>query len=79
VIIRASDLAGGVASSVAATTAWTRAAEGPSRAASLGSLAMFECAAGETVRISADVGSGARGLTVEQHAGRVLDLLRGAR
>jgi hypothetical protein len=79
VIIRASDLAGAVASAAASSAAWTRATEAPSRVASLGSLSMFESAPGEVARITADVGSGARGLTVEQHADRVLELLRGSR
>lgn len=68
-IVRAADLA--------SSAAWTRAADAPSRIGPLAALAPFEgtCAIGAPIR--ADAGSGARGLSVAQHADRVLAFLRG--
>jgi len=58
---------------------WTRGLDEPSTPTPSAATSLFDGAAvGGDVRITADVGSGRRGLTVAEHAERVLGMLRGA-
>lgn len=71
-IVRASDFAGVLGAAGWVCPAGATDATGPADARKL-----FEGAAGTSAVIRADVATGARGLTIEQHAERVLGLLCG--
>jgi hypothetical protein len=71
VSIRSSDFAGGAGP-------WTGAVDAPSTPTPSAAESLFDgAAAAGDIRITADAGSGQRGLTVAEHAERVLSLLRG--
>jgi len=70
-MIRISDLAN--------AAAWARPVSTPARADAQDTSGWFSADAAGDVRLSADPGPESRGLSVEQHAGRVLAALCGER